>query len=78
LVVETKITGEYATRGTAKFGVEVTEEGGAAIIINLPMLEIFNQLAQAANVETGDMLIHCLGGLLFESDEFKKSVHHEH
>jgi hypothetical protein len=53
-------------------------EGGASIIINPPMLDIFNQLAQAANAETGDMLIHCLGGLLFEHDDFKKTVHHEH
>jgi hypothetical protein len=54
------------------------EEGGAAIIINPPMLDIFSQLAKAASVEVQDMLIHCLGGLLFEPDDFKKTIHHEH
>ena len=53
------------------------EEGGAAIILNAPMLQIFTNLAEAADAKVQDMLIYQLGHLLDGFEGVKKTIHTE-
>jgi hypothetical protein len=53
------------------------EEGGAAIILNAPMLQIFSDLADTAEVRVQDMLIYQLGNLLEGFEGFKRTIHTE-
>ena len=53
------------------------EEGGAAIIINANMLQIFTDLAESSDAKVGDMLINQLGHLLEGFAGFKKTIYTE-
>jgi hypothetical protein len=57
--------------------VEEVRGRGAAIIINAPMLRIFEDLAEQAGARVQDMLIYQLGHLLKEFEGFKKTVYTE-
>jgi hypothetical protein len=53
------------------------EEGGASIILNAPMLQVFTALAEAVDANVQDLLSYQLGHLLEGFEGFKKAIHTE-